>query len=169
MPINIARAGLSGAGLTLALGALALAGCSSSGPATAHATVQAQDACRGADQSIAGLAPPTDPAAGLRYALDRYSAIELAVSTVTDSSLPAGAPLRRSWLDPAQSSLRTGRPALSTLQQAVAHHDPAAAGTAFAVAARAGSLGPDVLAAVGRAGLPECTQLFTPAVPPTSW
>ncbi len=155
--------------MTLVLGALTLAGCSSSGNTTAHATVQAQDACRDADQSIAQLAAPADPAAGLRYALDRYSAIELAVSTVTDSSLPSGAPLRRTWLDPAQASLRIGRPALSTLQQAVSHHDPATAGTAFAVAARAGSIGPDALAAVGRAGLTQCTQLFTPAVPPTSW
>lgn len=136
---------------------------------SADFTRQAEATCSTAARTIAALNRPSDPAAGLRYALDRYAAVELAVSTVTDSALPGGEPgqaLRQGWLRPARASLLAARPALSDLQHAVADHDRVAAAAAFTRAAGAGTASVDV-AVLRSQQLPSCADVFavTPVAP----
>jgi hypothetical protein len=142
-----------------------LAGCGSA----AGFAQRTEHTCSSATNTIAALAPPVDPAAGLRYALDRYSAVELAVATVTDSTLPAGstgADLRQGWLRPARASLSTSWPALARLQVAVKNGDAPAAATAFTAAAAAGTGSVDT-ALLAADALPSCETLFsaTPVTP----
>jgi hypothetical protein len=132
-------------------------------------TERTEHTCATAATSIDALARPATPADGLRYALDRYSAIELAVSTVTDSRLPtgtAGAELRARWLRPARASLGSGWSDLSALQRAVHDGQAPAAATAFTAAAQAGAVSVDT-GLLSADGLPTCAALFgsPPAAP----
>jgi hypothetical protein len=129
------------------------------------------DTCAHAMTTIAGLGAPSDPRAGLKYALDRFGAMDLAVSTVTDSALPPGAEgdqLRQRWLQPARTSLARARPALAQLQVAVQHGDRVPAAAAFSAVAGAGtgSVDPEVLTSHG---LPRCAALFGSPAPAPGW
>jgi hypothetical protein len=100
--------------LAAGLLALTLAGCSSGGSGYVS---RSNHTCAETRKTIGKLKPPADPKAGLAYALDRYVAVEKAVSTLTDSSLPGGPTgrdLRDRWLRPARTSLETGDADLKT-------------------------------------------------------
>ena len=132
---------------------------------------RSNDTCATATKMVNALKKPSDPGAALAYALDRYTALEHAVSTLTDSSLPggpAGRDLRDSWLRPARASLRTGDDDLTRLRDAVRRHDDASAADAFGSAAMAGTSGVDTTLLRAR-GLTKCAALFTPAAPAVSW
>jgi hypothetical protein len=144
-----------------------LTGCGESTPFAQRT----EHTCATASATITGLSAPVNPSTGLKFALDRFSAMDLAVSTVTDSSLPsgsAGAQLRERWLVPARASLATGRTALAALQRAVHQGDDQAAATEFTIAAAAGTaaVDPSVLTATG---LPECAALFSPSNTRPGW
>lgn len=155
--------------VTAAVVLAASAGCSVGRPSGFVA--RSNDTCATATKTVSALKKPSDPRAALAYALDRYTALEHAVSTLTDSSLPggpAGRDLRDSWLRPARASLRTGDDDLSRLRDAVRRHDDAGAALAFGSAALAGTSGVDTTLLRAR-GLIKCATLFTPAAPPVPW
>lgn len=122
------------------------------------------DACQGVRRSIARLDPPRDGASALRFALDRYVAVERLVAQVTDDAgLPGGttgAQLRMRWLRPARASLRSGRTDLATLRQAVRHGDRPAVDRALVTAVAAGTRGVDT-GVLRERGLPGCAAVFT--------
>jgi hypothetical protein len=145
---------------------VASAGCSVGRP-TGFAA-RSNDTCATATKTIAALRDPHDATSALAYALDRSTAVERAVSTLTDSSLPggqAGQDLRERWLRPARSSLRAGDDDLVRLRDATRRHDVAGAVTAFGSAAAAGTSGVDTELLRSR-GLTKCAGLFTPRTPP---
>lgn len=140
---------------------MALAGCTVGRPSGFSA--RSNDTCRDATAVIDALDAPHDAVSTLGYALDRYTAVERAVSTLTDSSLPAGQrgrELRERWLRPARASLQAAGDELSRLRDAVRHDDDGAVAQAFADASEAGTAGVD--ATMLRAqGLTDCAALFT--------
>ncbi len=149
--------------------AAAVAGCSVGQPTGFVA--RSNDTCTTATKVIDALKAPRDPGAALAFALDRYTALEHAVSTLTDSSLPggqSGRELRERWLRPARASLRGADDELARLRAAVRRRDGAAAKVAFGSAAMAGTSGVDTTLLRTR-GLTRCATLFTPNTPPTSW
>ncbi len=152
-----------------AVAAVAVAGCSVGQP-TGFVS-RSNDTCATATKVVDALKAPRDPGAALAYALDRYTALEHAVSTLTDSSLPggkSGRDLRERWLRPARASLRAGDDEMARLRDAVRRRDDAAAAVAFGSAAMAGTSGVDTTLLRTR-GLIKCATLFTPNTPPTSW
>ncbi len=95
---------------------MTLAGCTVGRPS--GFTARSNDTCRDATKVIDALHVPRDPITALGYALDRYTAVERAVSTLTDSSLPAGQrgrELRERWMRPARASLEAGLTDCATL------------------------------------------------------
>jgi hypothetical protein len=158
---------LSAIAVCAAVAGALLSGC---GDSTTF-TQRTDDTCAHAITTIAALDAPTDPGAGLRYALDRFGAIDLAVSTVTDSTLPSGAEgdqLRQRWLQPARASLARARPALAQLQTDVQHGDRAQAAAAFATAAGAGTGSVDPAVLTGH-GLLRCAALFSAGAAAAGW
>ncbi|MEP6599381.1 MAG: hypothetical protein ABJB98_08050 [Actinomycetota bacterium] len=146
-----------------------VAGCTVARPTGFDARTDAT--CGEAMMAVGDLDAPADPAAGLRYALDRYVIVEKVVATVTDSALPggdAGRALRDRWLRPARASLRSGSDALRRLRDASRANDRAAAMSAFSAAAAAGATGVDLTLLVDRS-LPRCAALFAAPAPATSW
>jgi len=96
-------------------------------------------------------------------ALASYSALEKAVSQLTDSSLPGGetgAALRERWLRPARTSLTEGRATLRQLRDAVHDDNRTAADAAFASTRQVGRAGVDT-AWLSASGLDRCATLFT--------
>jgi hypothetical protein len=155
-------------GALLVAAVAVLAGCSVGQPSGFVA--RSNDTCSTAAKVVDALKAPHDPKAALEYALDRYTAVEHAVSTLTDSSLPggqAGRALRERWLRPARASLRAGNDELGLLRDAVRHRDGAGTAAAFGSAATAGTAGVDT-ALLRAKGLTRCATLFTPAAPPVS-
>ena len=139
-----------------------LTGCTVGGPT--GFTARSDHTCREAMNAIGALDAPHDAVTALAYALDRYSAVERAVSTLTDSSLPAGQrgrELRERWLRPARASLEAADDELLRLRDAVRHRDDGAVAQAFADAAEAGTQGVDTTLLRAR-GLTDCAALFTP-------
>jgi hypothetical protein len=142
--------------------AVALTGCTVGRPS--GFTARSNDTCRTATKAIGALAAPHDQAAALAYALDRYTAVELAVSTLTDSSLPAGRrgrELRERWLRPARASLQAADDELTQLRDALRRHDRATAARAFASASVSGTDGVDT-SLLRTQGLTDCATLFAP-------
>jgi hypothetical protein len=134
-------------------------------------TARSNATCSAAITSIAALPAPADPAAGLRYALDRYVIVEKAVATLTDSSLPGGDTgddLRVRWLRPARASLGGATTRLEALRQAVRAADTAAATEAFRAAVVTGTAGVDT-GYLRERGLERCATLFTAVAPSTAW
>jgi hypothetical protein len=125
---------------------------------------RAEASCRQASADIKTASPTSDPVALLGNALDRYTDVERVVSEIaSDVSFPGGArgqTLRSDWLEPARSSLRTGRDDLDTLRAAVRSGDRTAQITAYQAALTAGTVGvkPASLQALD---LPACATLFT--------
>lgn len=156
----------------LGLATLVLAGAAGCGVGQPSGFTARSDAtCSAAITSIAALAAPADPPAGLRYALDRYVIVEKAVATLTDSALPggdAGAQLRARWLRPSRASLDGATTRLETLRQAARRDDTAAATGAFRAAVVSGTAGVDT-GYLRERGLDRCATLFTSAVPTTAW
>jgi hypothetical protein len=145
---------------------LILGGCSLGRPTGFVA--RSNDTCATATKAITALKDPHDATSALAYTLDRYTAVERAVSTLTDSSLPGGQngrDLREGWLRPARDSLRAGYDDLSRLRDAARRRDVAGAVRAFGSAAAAGTSGVDTALLRSR-GLTECALLFTPRTPP---
>ena len=141
---------------------MTLAGCTVGRPT--GFTARSNDTCREATKVIDTLDAPHDAAASLAYALDRYTAVERAVSTLTDSSLPGGQrgrELRERWLRPARASLEAADDELLRLRAAVRRHDDGAVAQAFADASGAGTRGVDTTLLRAR-GLTDCAALFTP-------
>jgi hypothetical protein len=139
-----------------------LTGCTVGGPT--GFTARSDHTCREATNAIGALDAPHDAVTTLAYALDRYTAVERAVSTLTDSSLPAGQrgrELRERWLRPARASLEAADDELLRLRDAVRHRDDGAVAQAFADAAEAGTQGVDTTLLRAR-GLTDCAALFTP-------
>lgn len=139
-----------------------LAGCSSGSSGWVH---RSDHTCAEANQTIAELKAPRDPKAALAYALDRYVALEHAVSALTDSALPGGAlgrDLRTLWLRPARASLRAADADLRRLRTAARAGDRTGASVAFGAATTAGTSGVDT-ALLRTRGLDACSTLFTPA------
>jgi len=139
-----------------------LAGCTVGRPS--GFTARSNDTCRDATKVIDALHVPRDPVTALGYALDRYTAVERAVSTLTDSSLPAGQrgrELRERWMRPARASLEAAGDELLRLRDAVRRHDDGAVAQAFADASDAGTHGVDTTLLRTR-GLTDCATLFTP-------
>jgi len=119
--------------------------------------------CSDALVSIAKLKAPTSPLRQIQYAMDSYSALEKAVSQLTDSSLPGGetgAALRERWLRPARTSLTEGRATLRQLRDAVHDDNRTAADAAFAATRQVGRAGVDT-ALLSASGLDRCARLFT--------
>ncbi len=142
--------------------AVALTGCTVGRPS--GFTARSNDTCRDATKVIEALHAPRDAVTALGYALDRYTAVERAVSTLTDSSLPAGQrgrELRERWLRPARGSLEAAGAELLRLRDAVRRHDNGAVAPAFADASEAGTNGVDTTLLRAR-GLTDCATLFTP-------
>ena len=155
--------------LAAPIAAVALVGCSASSPSTFAA--HGNRTCADTTKTITALRTPRDPRAALAYALDRYVALEHAVSTLTDSSLPGGTvgrELRTRWLRPARASLRAADASLNRLRDAARAGDRAAASAAFATAATAGTAGVDTSLLRTRA-LITCAGLFTPSTPDLDW
>lgn len=143
--------------------AVALAGCSIGG--SSGWVHRSNHTCAAANKTIAELKAPHDPKAALAYALDRYVAVEHAVSTLTDSVLPGGAvgrDLRDRWLRPARASLRAADTDLRRLRTAVRAGDRTGASVAFGAATTAGTSRVDT-ALLRTRGLGACATLFTPA------
>lgn len=154
--------------LAAGLLALTLAGCSSGGSGYVS---RSNHTCAETRKTIGQLKPPADPKAGLAYALDRYVAVEKAVSTLTDSSLPRGSTgrdLRARWLRPARASLETGDSDLNRLRDAARDGDRSAASSAFTTAATTGTAGVDTDLLRARS-LTTCAELFTPSTPAVAW
>jgi len=154
----------------LAAGLLAftVTGCSSGGSGYVS---RSNHTCAETRKTIGQLKPPADPKAGLAYALDRYVAVEKAVSTLTDSSLPGGPTgrdLRNRWLRPARASLKTGNADLKQLRDAARDGDRSAASSAFTAASAAGTAGVDTDLLRARS-LTTCAELFTPSTPAVDW
>jgi hypothetical protein len=148
---------------------LTLAGCTIGRPT--GFTARSNDTCRSAAREIDALDTPRDPGTALAYALDRYTAVERAVSTLTDSGLPGGSSgrvLRERWLRPARTSLTAAGDDLLRLRTAVRRRDSAAAALAFGSAADAGTAGVDTTLLRAR-GLTACAVLFTPTAAPLAW
>ncbi len=155
----------------LAAAALTVTGCAVRRPT--GFTGRSDSFCSDAMKVIAGLSAPTEPAKQLQYALDRYTAVEKAVSELTDSSLPggsAGDQLRARWLRPARASLTDGRAALVRLRTAVNAVSPAdrdrttsasSSAAAFELTQAIGTQGVDV-GLLRAHGLTQCAALFTP-------
>lgn len=154
--------------LAAGLLAITVAGCSSGGSGYVS---RSNHTCADARKTITGLKAPADPKAGLAYALDRYTAIEHAVSTLTDSSLPGGSTgrdLRERWLRPARASLEAGDHELSQLRDAARAGDRATASSAFTAATAAGTAGVDTALLRSRS-LSTCAALFTASAPAVDW
>ena len=151
----------------VALVAVAVAGCSagcsvSGSSGWAH---RSEHTCADANKTITKLKAPRDPKAALAYALDRYVAVEHAVSTLTDSALPGGAlgrELGKLWLAPARASLEAADADLRRLRTAARAGDRTGASVAFGAATTAGTSGVDT-ALLRTQGLSACATLFTPA------
>lgn len=133
-------------------------------------TARSNSFCADAWATITTLVGPSDPKRQIRYATDRYTAIEHAVSALTDSTLPSGATgqaLRAHWLRPARASLLAGRAPLQNLRVAVNRADTTGSAAltlttaAFAPTQSIGTQGVD-LALLRRSGLNQCARLFTP-------
>ncbi|HEY2984092.1 MAG TPA: hypothetical protein VGJ38_08070 [Jatrophihabitantaceae bacterium] len=142
--------------------AVTLTGCTVGRPS--GFTARSDDTCRDATKVIEALHAPRDAVTALGYALDRYTAVERAVSTLTDSSLPAGQrgrELRERWLRPARASLEAAGDELLRLRDAVRRHDDGAVAQAFADASEAGTHGVDTTLLRAR-GLTDCATLFSP-------
>ena len=154
--------------LAVGLLAITVAGCSSGGSGYVS---RSNRTCAEAGKTIGKLKTPADPKAGLAYALDRYVAVEKAVSTLTDSSLPGGSTgrdLRDRWLRPARASLEAGATDLDRLRNAARSGDRAAASTAFTAATAAGTAGVDTGLLRSRS-LTTCAALFTASTPSVDW
>ena len=120
--------------------------------------------CGDALTTISKLAPPATLEDKMRFATDRYTAIERTVSELTDSSLPGGASgqqLRERWLRPARGSLQAGRAVLDQLRTAIQGHDTPAADRAFARSLSIGTDGVDD-GLLRQRGLMTCATLFAP-------
>jgi hypothetical protein len=154
-------------GLAALVAAAALAGCAagcSVGGSSGWAH-RSEHTCADANKTITKLKAPGDPKAALAYALDRYVAVEHAVSELTDSTLPGGAvgrDLRTLWLAPARASLKAADVDLRRLRTAVRAGDRTGASVAFGAATTAGTSGVDT-AVLRTQGLSACATLFTPA------
>ena len=155
--------------LVTVLAAATLAGCAVGQPS--GFTARSNDTCRTAIRAIEALDAPRNATAALAYALDRFTAVEHAVSTLTDSSLPggqSGRDLRDRWLRPARASLESADHDLDRLRDAVRSNDHDEAVHAFAAAVQAGTAGIDT-GLLRTRGLTTCASLFTPVTPPTAW
>lgn len=147
-------------GLVALVAVIVLTGCSSSS-GWVH---RSEHTCAEANKTIAKLKTPRDPKAALAYALDRYVAVEHAVSTLTDSALPGGVlgrELSKAWLAPARASLEAADADLRRLRTAVRTGDRTGASVAFGAATAAGTSGVDT-ALLRTQGLSACSALFTP-------
>jgi hypothetical protein len=127
-------------------------------------TARSNSFCADASTSIAKLKTPTEPKAQLQYAMDRYAAMEKAVSELTDSSLPGGdqgEQLRAQWLRPARASLKEGLGTLEQLRQAIKAEDRERVQSAYQ---RSRNIGTDEQAAnlLDTDGLTACSRLFRP-------
>jgi hypothetical protein len=135
-------------------------------------TARSNHTCAQARDEISALSAPTDPKSALSWAIERYTAMDKVVSTLTDAPLPAGAKgaaLRAGWLRPARASLRTGRDQLDRLRSAVQRKPPSPdAPAAFAASAAAGTGGVD-LRLLQSSGLTTCATVFQAAPPAVSW
>jgi hypothetical protein len=131
-------------------------------------TGRAEASCRQAASEIKSASPTSDPVALLGNALDRYTDVERVVAEIaSDVSFPGGSrgqTLRRDWLEPARSSLRTGRDDLDALRAAVRSGDQAAQTKAYRAALTAGTVGVKP-AALQTLDLPLCATFFTPPTP----
>jgi len=150
-------------GVVAFVAVVVLAGCSVSGSSGwAH---RSEHTCADANKTITKLEAPRDSTAALAYALDRYGAVEHAVSTLTDSALPGGAlgrELREVWLAPARASLEAADADLRRLRAAARAGDRTGASVAFDAAITAGTSGVDT-ALLRTQGLSACATLFSPA------
>jgi hypothetical protein len=120
--------------------------------------------CRQTSVAIAKLSRPTSPKAQLQYATDRYTLVERLVSEMTDSSLPGamfGRQVRAQWLQPARTSLGTGRSVLVDLRTAVNAHDAGAASSEFDRSQAIGTQGVDT-GLLQAHGLGDCAKVFQP-------
>lgn len=154
--------------LAIGLLAITIAGCSSGGSGYVS---RSNHTCAETRKTISKLKAPTDAKAGLAYALDRYVAVEQAVSTLTDSSLPggsAGRDLRDRWLRPARASLEAADADLNKLRDAARSGDRSAASSAFTAASAAGTAGVDTGLLRSRS-LTTCAELFTASTPAADW
>lgn len=145
----------------IAFAVLMLTGCAVGRPL--GFTGRSDSFCGDALKSIAGLHTPTTTRDEMRYAMDRYTAMEKVVSELTDSSLPGAATgnaLRDRWLRPARASLLTGRGVLNELQRAVTAGDIGTAAPAFAATAAIGTANVDTRLLAAQ-GLTNCAKLFT--------
>lgn len=157
MRVRLAALAILGAFAAFAV----LAGCSSS----SGWAKRSNHTCAEASRTIAKLEAPHDPKTALAYALDRYVAVEHALSSLTDSTLPGGAlgrDLRARWLRPARASLRAADADLRRLRAAARAGDRTAASVALGAATAAGTTGVDT-AWLRAHGLAACSTLFTPA------
>lgn len=142
---------------------LVLTGCALGRPQafTARSNSFCTDALTGIDK----LHPPTTGLQQIRFATDRYTAVEKAVSSLTTMSLPSGATgaaLRERWLRPARASLAEGRTQMKALRDAVHDHDATLATTTFASARNVGTSNVDI-SLLRSEGLDRCATLFTPS------
>lgn len=126
-------------------------------------TARSNSFCSDALTSIAKLDSPSTPLRQIQYATDRYTALEKAVSELTDSSLPSGntgKELRDHWLRPARTALASGRTTMLQLRDAVHAGNAAAAQVAFASARSVGTHGVDT-SLLKTKGLDKCATLFS--------
>jgi hypothetical protein len=147
------------------VGLLALSACAVGRPQAF--TARSNSFCSDALRTITSLKTPSTPLTQIQYATDRYTALERAVSELTDSSLPGGGrggELRDQWLRPARSSLKQGRQPLLALKNAVHADDASAAATAFRAARIVGTAGVNT-SLLRSNGLVTCATLFTPTAP----
>ena len=127
-------------------------------------TARSNSFCSDALTSIAKLDEPHSSLAQMRYAVDRYTIVEKAVSELTESRLPGGTTgdaLDNGWLRPARSDLTTGRGELGGLRDAFRSGNAAATDQAFAVARNIGTRGIDTTLLRAH-GLYRCATLFSP-------
>jgi hypothetical protein len=128
-------------------------------------TARSNSFCSDALTSISKLEAPSTPLRQIQYATDRYTALEKAVSELTDSSLPGGNTgneLRARWLRPARTALAGGRSTMLQLRNAVHAGNAPAAQVAFATARNVGIQGVDT-GLLRTTGLDKCATLFSPS------
>jgi hypothetical protein len=143
----------------------ALAGC---GADMAGFADRADSACAKTARAIERLDITGDTSTGsttaaLRKELDRYKAMELLVSEITEGALPDGADgeaIESRWLEPARSSLESRRADLLALSHAVRDEDDERVPELAAEASKAGTDDVDDRY-LAENDMPACAALFS--------